>query len=228
MRDERKQVSYRVAGRWLCRLLLVSFFLSGAGAAIRVTAQDKNGGGGETGARVLDASPAASKNPRPAGALAYLIGVGDVLRVDVWREPEISHEIVVRPDGKITVSLIGDVTADNLTTDQLAEVITDRLQEFLKDPRVTVMVVEVHSKYFYLVGEIARPGAYPLLQPTTVLQALSFAGSFREFAKTKKILVLRNHNGEVMRSRFNYDEAVKGRNPEQNIVLKHGDTIVVP
>lgn len=178
--------------------------------------------------QAADTSAADRLRLRTARDNPYLLGIGDVLQVTVWREPEISLQAVVRPDGMITVPLIGDALADGHTTEQLASDIAARLKEFLREPRVTVIVVEVRSKYFYVVGEIIHPGSYPLLQPTTVLQGLSLSGGFREFANTKKIYLLRNHNGQLHRVPFRYNEVVQGRNTEQQILLRHGDTIVVP
>lgn len=229
MNNRSVSVGRTVAARGAPWLVLLALLVSGGisrvpGWAGEIVKDGKN----PKGPSLVEASPSTPRSLPAERDSAYVVGIGDVLRVSVWREPELSGESVVRPDGKITVPLVGDVGADGTTTEQLGRAITERLQEFLKDPRVTVTVVEIHSKYFYVVGEILRPGPYPLLQPTTVLQALSFAGGFREFANTKKIQVLRHQNGGLARRQFNYDEVVKGRNVEQNIVLKHGDTIVVP
>ena len=176
----------------------------------------------------------AAENPPAAGAptvtagsgvnaKAYVIGAEDVLRVDVWREPGNSGVFVVRPDGKISLPLIGEVQAAGLTPLQLSQNIAHGLERLLTHPEVTVGVERVNSKKYYIQGEINRPGAYPLVVPTTVLEALVNAGGFREFANTKKIIILRG----TERLKFNYHEVTKGKKMEQNIVLQNGDQILV-
>ena len=159
---------------------------------------------------------------------AYKIGEGDVLNIDVWKEGEISRVVPVRPDGKISLPLINDVTAAGLTPIQLGLVITERLKKFLAEPQVTVIVTAINSQRIYIVGETARPGAYPMLPNMTVLQALSSAGGFTQFANLKAIYVLRIEDGKQYKFPFNYKEVIKGQKIEQNIILKAGDTIVVP
>lgn len=154
----------------------------------------------------------------------YVIGVQDVLAIHVWKEPELSRRVPVRPDGKISLPLIHDVAASGLTPSQLAAALTEALKVHLTEPEVAVMVEQVNSKKFHVMGEVARPGAYPLLGATTVLEALTAAGGFREFANTKKIQVIRQDK----RLAFDYSAVVKGRKPEQNVRLEPGDTIVVP
>ena len=158
----------------------------------------------------------------------YVIGEQDVLDISVWKEGEVTRQVPVRPDGKISLPLISDVQAAGLTPMQLATVITERLRKYLADPQVTVTVLSINSRRIYLVGEVARAGAYPLLPNMTVLQALSTAGGFTQFANLKAIYVLRDENGKQVRYPFNYKDAIKGQKSEQNILLKPGDTIVVP
>jgi len=159
---------------------------------------------------------------------SYIIGEQDVLDVSVWKEGEVSRQVPVRPDGKISLPLISDVQASGLTPMQLATTITEKLRKYLSDPQVTVTVLSINSRRVYLVGEVLRAGAYPLLPSMTVLQALSTAGGFSQFANLKAIYVLRDENGKQVRYPFNYKDVIKGQKSEQNIILKPGDTIVVP
>ena len=159
----------------------------------------------------------------------YLIGPDDVLAVNVWKESELSEELPVRPDGKISLPLIGDVQASSLTPVQLQESIRTRLSTYLVNPTVTVIVKETRSHRFNVVGEVERPGSFVLGQPLRVLDALALAGGFRDFAKTSAIYVLRLHaDGSPQRFSFNYKQVISGRSLEQNIRLQTGDTVVVP
>ena len=171
------------------------------------------------------AKPAASM---PAVDPDYKIGPQDVLRIDVWKEPDISRTIPVRPDGKISLPLLNDVQASGLTTIALGKAIHDGLTKFLTNPEVTVTVTEINSRRVYITGEVTRPGAFPLLPNMTVLQALSSAGGFTQFAKLKGIYVLRNEAGKQMKYPFHYKEVVNGKNQDENILLQPGDVIVVP
>jgi polysaccharide export outer membrane protein len=154
----------------------------------------------------------------------YKIGTEDVISVRVWREPELTMQQTVRPDGKITMPLIGDINANDVTPKELTAVITEKLKEFINNPNVMVTVEQVRSKKYTITGEVNRPGSYPLLTATTVLDALTNSGGFRDFANKKKISIIRG--GE--RLRFNYNEVIEGKNMEQNIILANGDLIVVP
>ena len=158
----------------------------------------------------------------------YVIGPQDVVRIDVWKEAEISRTIPVRPDGKISLPLLNDIQASGLTALQLGKAIRDGLTKYLTSPEVTVTVTEINSRRVYITGEVARAGAFPLLPNMTVLQALSSAGGFTQFAKPKNIYVLRNEGGKQAKHPFNYKEVVKGKNQEENILLQPGDVIVVP
>jgi polysaccharide biosynthesis/export protein len=165
---------------------------------------------------------AATKDPN------YVIGPQDVLDVDVWKEKELTRSVEVRPDGKISLPLLNDIQASGLSPMQLAANITDGLKKFITDPQVTVIVTKINSQRVYIVGEVTRPGAYPLLPGMTVLEALSSAGGFTMFANTKKIYVLRKQNGKQDKFQFNYKDAISGKRTDQNIVLRAGDQIVVP
>ena len=171
--------------------------------------------------------------PKPAATTTpvgpdYKIGPQDVLRIDVWKEPDISRTIPVRPDGKISVPLLNDVQASGLTAMELAASLRESLSKYLTNPQVTVTVTEINSRRVYITGEVNHPGAFPLLPDMTALQALSSAGGFTQFAKPKSIYVLRMENGKQVKHPFNYREVVKGNHPEQNILLQPGDVIVVP
>jgi polysaccharide export outer membrane protein len=154
----------------------------------------------------------------------YVIGPEDILFVAVWREPELSGQRAVRPDGKISLQLIGEVQAAGLTPEQLGANVAEGLSKYMTRPEVTVGLQQVNSKKYFISGEVLRPGAYPLLNQTTVLQALVNAGGFRDFANTKKIIILRGDE----RFKFNYKEVIKGKRMEQNILLQNGDQIIIP
>lgn len=158
----------------------------------------------------------------------YIIGPQDVLDISVWKEDQLTKTVPVRPDGKISLPLLNDVQAAGFTPTQLAAHITESLKKFVTDPQVTVIVREINSQRVYLLGEVNRAGAYPLLPGMTVLQALSSGGGFTQFANTKKIYVLRVQNGKQEKYPFNYKNVINGKQPDQNILLRAGDTIVVP
>jgi len=183
----------------------------------------------ETAAHKAEAS---AKSPTTSlGTLndaEYKIGLQDVLRIDVWKEAEVSRAVPVRPDGKISLPLLNDVQAAGLTPTQLSAVIADGLKKFMNDPQVTVSVSEINSRRIYVTGEVTRAGAFPLLPNMTVLQALSSSGGFTQFAKLKNIYVLRFEDGKQVKLPFNYKDAVNGKKPEQNVLLQPGDVIVVP
>jgi polysaccharide biosynthesis/export protein len=155
----------------------------------------------------------------------YIIGPEDILFISVWREDSLSHQYGVRPDGKITVPLIRDVQAANLTPEQLGEQLTQALTQFINKPEVTVTVIQVNSKKYFITGEVNRPGQYPLVTPIKVFDALNGAGGFRDFANKKDIVIVRGDGSK--RLKFNYEEVLKGKKLEQNIPVENGDTIVV-
>jgi len=186
------------------------------------------------------AQPSAQGSPTPAAGAdasaaqaaaadpSYIIGADDVLDISVWKEPDVSRSVPVRPDGKISLPLVSDVQAAGLTPSQLAADLTTRLKKFLNDPQVTVIVTAINSRRIYIVGEVARPGAFPLLPNMTVLQALADAGGFTTFANTKKIHILRMINGKQTEFPFEYREVLEGNKTSENITLLPGDEIVVP
>lgn len=157
----------------------------------------------------------------------YVIGADDTLHISVWKEPDLSEILPVRPDGKISMPLLNDITAAGLTPLQLKDSITERLKKFIADPHVTVVVTAMNSRRVFVTGEVTHPGPMRLLPNMTILQALSQAG-FTQFAKVKAIYLLRTENGKQEKLPFNYRDVVKGKRPEQNIILKPDDTVVVP
>jgi polysaccharide export outer membrane protein len=175
-----------------------------------------------------DASKGQTASESVENDAAYKIGPQDVLRIDVWKEPDISRAAPVRPDGKISLPLLNDVQAAGLTPMQLAGVISEGLKKFINNPQVTVSVSEINSRRVYVSGEVTRPGSMSLLPNMTVLQALSTSGGFTQFAKIKNIYVLRTKDGKQEKLPFNYKEVMNGKKPEQNVLLQSGDVIVVP
>ena len=172
--------------------------------------------------------PASSSSSKPHDD-SFVIGNDDVLAINVWKEPDISRSIPVRSDGKISLPLVGEVQAAGRTPLKLEQEIAGKLRSYISEPEVTVMVQQINSEKFNILGQVARPGSYPLMNSATILDAIAVAGGFRDFAKQKSIYVLRQHpGGGESRIPFNYKEVVKGRNPEQNIKLEPRDTIVVP
>ena len=157
----------------------------------------------------------------------YVIGADDTLRVSVWKEPDLSETLPVRPDGKISMPLLNDVTAAGLSPLQLKDSITEKLRKYIADPRVTVVVIAMNSRRIFVTGEVQHTGPMTLLPNMTILQALAQAG-FTQFANLKAIYLLRNDNGKQVKLPFNYKEVIRGNSPEQNILLKAGDTVVVP
>ena len=158
----------------------------------------------------------------------YIVGPQDVLDINVWREPDLTRSVPVRPDGKISLPLINDVQAAGLTPTELAMEIAKKFEQFVMSPQVTVIVSQTNSQRVYILGEIARTGAYTLLPGMTILQAISNAGGPSPFAHAKNIYVLREENGKQLKYFFNYKDVVAGKRMEQNIALKPSDTIVVP
>ena len=159
----------------------------------------------------------------------FIIGSDDVLSINVWKEPEITRSIPVRSDGKISLPLVGEIQAAGRTPLQLEEAITDKLRNYISDPQVTVIVQQINSQKFNILGQVQKPGSYPLTQSTTVLDAIANAGGLRDFAKKKSIYILRaSANGRASRIDFNYKAVIDGKHPEQNIRLEPNDTIIVP
>jgi polysaccharide export outer membrane protein len=160
----------------------------------------------------------------PIDPKTYLIGPEDVLNIRVWREADLSGPAGVRPDGKISLPLLGDVQAGGVTPEKLAAVLTEAFSKFVTSPEVMVSVAAVNSKKYFVSGEVGRPGSYSLVVPTSVAEALAIAGGFREYADRKNIVIMRGPK----RYKFNYRDFERGRALSQNILLENGDHIIVP
>jgi len=168
-------------------------------------------------------------NTPAAANVEYLIGPDDLLAVNVWKEPEISRNVVVRPDGKISLPLAGDMRASGRSPAQLQDDIKTHLLNYLSNPVVTVIVQEARSQKFNILGEVEHPGSYPLSRSMTVLDAIAAAGGLRDFAKRSRVYVLRiQGDGSRTTLPFNYKDVIKGRNLSQNVELQPRDTVVVP
>ncbi len=170
-------------------------------------------------------------NPAVTGSRGsdYVIGVGDLLSINVLNDSDVTGKVPVRPDGMITVPLIGDIQASGLTPDVLQATITKKLTEYVKQPSVTVIVEEMNSRQFNVLGKVQHPGSFPLNKPTTVLDALAQAGGFTEFARTNKIYVLRRDaSGSTTKLPFNYKRVAQGASDQDNEQLQAGDTVIVP
>jgi polysaccharide export outer membrane protein len=159
---------------------------------------------------------------------SYVIGQGDMLEVFVWRNEQLSRQVTVRPDGKISLPLIQDLQAEGLTVLQLTDQITRRLKQYVQNPTVTVIISEIGSYKISVLGKVAAPGVYSINTRTTLLEAISLAGGFTEWANKRKITVIRNEGGRNKKIQINYNKIVSGKDPSQNITLQRGDTIVVP
>ena len=177
-------------------------------------------------------SAAASNAPQPLPGVrpdSYVIGAEDMISVYVWKEPDMSKTVPVRPDGMISLPLIGEIKAAGNSPVQLQGILAEAMKKLITDPQVTVVVEKIGSLSFNIVGEINRPGYFPLTRRMTVLDAIAMAGGFKDFAKTKKVYVLRTTaNGTQERLPFNYKQVIAGKNSQQNIELQPRDTIVVP
>jgi len=168
-------------------------------------------------------------DPTPTDRVTYTIGVTDVLKIAVWKNPELSVEVPVRPDGMVSVPLINDVQAEGLTPEELKEVIARELSEYVTEPNVTVVVVQMNSRFVSVIGEVGVDTRVPLTRDLRVLEAIASAGGFGPFADKSDVrIVRRNGDGTETEYRFDYDAYIRGRAPGTNIVLQHGDTIVVP
>jgi len=209
--------------------LLATLFLS-VNVAGQVAASHPSDGGGPGGE---SAAPAASSNVPSRTAHSndtFLIGDDDVLTISVWKEPEISKDVTVRSDGKISLPLAGELQAAGKTPPQLEQDITARLRGYIQDPEVTVIVKEINSQKYNILGLVTKPGSYPLIAGMTVVDAIATAGGFRDFAKRKSMYILRENpqGGEPLRIPFNYEKFIKGKGSIQDIQLQQHDTIVVP
>jgi len=210
-----------------CLLVIVGVMV----AAFPSAAQGSNTTGKtDTEKKAAAKSGKAPSETRPAAGSEdpnYVIGPEDVIDVSVWKEPDVSRTVPVRPDGMISLPLLNDVHAAGLTPIQLAGQITEQLRKFLTEPQVTVIVVQINSRRYYITGEVGHTGAVPLMHDTTILEALSSAGGFSQFAKLGSIYVMRTEGDKRIKIPVNYKKLMQG-DPKQDFLLKPGDTIVVP
>ncbi len=203
--------------RWglLVAVLLAAPIASFAQETTSAKANSGPGGATSTGLNVAG-----------AGGSSYRIGVGDVLHISVFEEPQFTEAAVVRPDGMISIPLVSEVSVAGMTPESAETMLTSRLEKFVHKPRVTVVVQEIHSRMVYITGEVQRPGAYPLVDNMNVVQLVSRSGGLTDFAKSKQVYVLRAGSGT--RVKVDYRKLLKGQSPEQNLELVPGDTVVVP
>ncbi|MGH9348921.1 MAG: polysaccharide biosynthesis/export family protein [Vicinamibacterales bacterium] len=175
-------------------------------------------------------TPATSSASTAAAAVPadYIIGAEDVLGVLFWREQEMSGDVAVRPDGMITLPLVGDIKAAGLRPETLRAAIETAASKYLTDPNVTIVVRQLNSQKVFITGQVATPGAFPLTGPRTVMQLIALAGGLNEYADSSKITIMREEGGKTRSFKFNYKDVSKGKKLEQNIQLKPGDTVVVP
>jgi polysaccharide biosynthesis/export protein len=181
--------------------------------------------------RASQAPPANGTNPSSAGMATppnYLIGPQDVLSIVFWREKDMSADVVVRPDGKISLPLLNEIDAAGHSPEKLRDTIAKAASKFMEEPNVTVVVKEIHSRNVYVMGQVTKAGTYPLATDMTVLQAIALAGGLLEYADESSIVIMRKEDGRDRYFKFNFKDVVKGKNPGQNIVLKPGDTVIVP
>ena len=176
----------------------------------------------------LPAKPPVAMPAGVAGPPDYVIGTDDVLTIVFWREKELSSDVVVRPDGRISLPVLQDVHAAGLTPEQLRDSLTKTAERFVEDPNVTVIVKEINSRRVYITGQVAKPGPYNVTSPLTVVQLIAFAGGLLEYADGKNVRIMRTENSTPTSYKFNYKEVTEGKNLKQNIQLKPGDTVIVP
>lgn len=201
-------------------MLTLPLAVSAYGQAVQLPPQPK-----ETDQRsVAPEKPEPSPGAAPVDPNTYKIGAEDVIGVSIWRETELSRPYTVRPDGKISLFMVKEIEAVGLTPTELEQRVTQAYSTILKNPIVSIQVLRVESKKYYITGEVFRTGAFPLVSPTTILQALTMAGGVREFGNAKKIIIMRG----AERIKFNMKDVLKGKNLDSNIYLQPGDHIVVP
>jgi polysaccharide export outer membrane protein len=190
------------------------------------------GGAPAAAMQARGAAPAASAAPAVSAPAAlpagYVIGPDDVLSIVFWRDKEMSADVVVRPDGKISLPLLNDIDAAGFTPEQLNARLAAAAGKYIQDPTATVVVKEIHSRKVYITGNVAKPASYSLSGDMTVLQLIALAGGLAEYADAKSITIMRTENGRAESFKFNYKDVIKQKNVQQNILLKPGDTVIVP
>jgi polysaccharide export outer membrane protein len=173
-------------------------------------------------------APPATASATSAAPAGYIIGPEDVLTFNFWREKDLSTEVTVRPDGRITLPLLNEFEAAGLTPDQLREKVMAVADRYVQDPNLTIIVKTINSRRAYITGMVNKPGPYALMSPTTVVQLIAMAGGLQDYADKKNIVIMRTENGKAVSYRFNYKEVIDRKNLKQNIELKPGDTVIVP
>lgn len=202
---------------------LVLWTISSISALAQVEAGGSSGSGSQTGAQVATAGSTKAHDD------AYQIGNDDKLAISVWKEPDLTRSILVRSDGKISLPLVGEIQATGRTPLQLETDISNRLKNYITVPEVTVIVEQINSKRYNILGQVGKPGEYALTLSTTIMDAIATAGGFRDFAKTKGVYILRqNPDGTQSRINFNYKDFIHGKNLDQNVRIEPRDTIIVP
>jgi polysaccharide export outer membrane protein len=187
-----------------------------------------------TSGRDAAAAAVTAITPRdiPKGAVTppadYVIGVDDKLSIVYWKDKDMSADVIVRPDGKISLPLLNEVTAAGLTPGQLRDRISEESRRYVEDANIIVVVMQINSRRVFITGEVNKPGPYPLAGPTTVLQLIAMAGGLRDYANGKNILIMRNENSRPVSLRFSYQDVIARKNLKHNVELKPGDTVVVP
>ena len=182
-------------------------------------------------AQSVPPAAAAASAPRatdPVVPSDYVIGADDVLSIVYWKDKDMSSDAQVRPDGRIALPLINEIQAAGLTPEQLRQKLTEESKKYMEDANITVVVRQINSRKAFITGEVNKPGPYPLTSPTSVMQLIAMAGGLREYANGKRIVIMRTENGKPVSLPFNYKDVVGGKNLQQNIQLKPGDTVVVP
>lgn len=215
--------------------VIVGLMAAALGAGV---AQAQKPAAAVTQAAARPAAPPAAQSDALTGMMIpadFVIGTSDVLQVNFWRDKDLSVEVTVRPDGKVTLPLLSDVHAAGLTPEQLRDRLTEQARKYVVDPTVTVVVKQINSRRVFITGEVARPGMYLLSDQMTVVQLIALAGGLTPFAKAKDIIIMRAESngtvrpkGEPVALRFNYKDFLARRNLRQNVELKPGDTIIVP
>jgi polysaccharide export outer membrane protein len=216
--------------RWASGALLLGLLASAAPAAAQAQPP-----AGAAQPPTRPAQPAPRPVQAPATATTgiptptdYVIGPDDVLGIVFWRDADMTGDVTVRPDGVITLPLVRDIKAAGLKPDELRERIQKAAAQFIADPNVTVVIRQINSRNVFITGEVARPGPYPMTGQMTVLQLIAVAGGLNEYANGKKIMIMRPDGGQTKTFKFNYRDSIDGKNLQQNILLKPGDTVLVP
>jgi polysaccharide biosynthesis/export protein len=209
-----------VRSTWCCA------YLGRAATALLVLLTCTPSGEAQTASATTAAAASAAVPAPPPGD--YTIGPDDILTIVFWKEKDMSSDVAVRPDGRISLPLLNDVDAAGLTPEQLRVKLAAAADKFLEEPTVTVVVKQINSRKVFITGQVPKPGPYPLTGPTNVVQLIAMAGGVLEYADSENIVIMRTVNGKPMSYEFNYKDVAKRKNLGQNIELKPGDTIIVP